>query len=63
MGTWTDPKFDPKQGAVYYVRVLAIPTPRWSTYDAVRANLPLLPGVAATVQERAWTSPIWYTPS
>jgi len=62
MGTWTDPKFDPRQGAVYYVRVLQIPTPRWSTYDAVRANLPLLPGVAATVQERAWTSPIWYTP-
>jgi hypothetical protein len=63
MGTWTDPKFDAKQGAVYYVRVLAIPTPRWSTYDAVRAGLPLLPGVAATVQERAWTSPIWYTPA
>jgi hypothetical protein len=62
IGSWTDPKFDAKQGAVYYVRVLLIPTPRWSTYDAVRAKLPLLPGVAATVQERAWTSPIWYTP-
>ena len=62
MGHWTDPQFDPKQGAVYYVRVLQIPTPRWSTYDAVRARLPLLPGVAATVQERAWTSPIWVTP-
>jgi len=62
IGHWTDPAFDPKQGAVYYVRVLQIPTPRWSTYDAVRAKLPLLPGVAATVQERAWTSPIWYTP-
>jgi hypothetical protein len=63
MGTWTDPKFDAKQGAVYYVRVLAIPTPRWSTYDAVRAGKPLAKGVPATVQERAWTSPIWYTPS
>jgi Protein of unknown function (DUF3604) len=62
MGTWTDTTFDSKQGAVYYVRVLLIPTPRWSTFDAVRANLPLLPSVAATVQERAWSSPIWYLP-
>ena len=42
MGTWTDKNFDPKQPALYYVRVLLIPTPRWSTYDAVRAGLPLL---------------------
>ena len=62
VGTWTDQEFDPKQYAVYYVRVLEIPTPRWTTYDAVRNNLPLLPDVPATVQERAWTSPIWYTP-
>lgn len=62
MGSWTDPQFDARQGAVYYVRVLLIPTPRWSTYDAVRSGLPLLANVAATVQERAWTSPIWYTP-
>ena len=62
IGSWTDPQFDAKQGAVYYARVLLIPTPRWSTYDAVRAKLPLLPGVKATVQERAWTSPIWHTP-
>ena len=62
MGTWKDREFDPSQHAMYYVRVLQIPTPRWSTYDAVRANLPLLEDVPATVQERAWTSPIWYKP-
>jgi Protein of unknown function (DUF3604) len=62
MGTWTDKNFDPKSPALYYVRVLLIPTPRWSTYDAVRAGLPLLPDVPATIQERAWSSPIWYTP-
>jgi hypothetical protein len=59
---WTDPDFDPSQMAFYYGRVIEIPTPRWSTYDAVRAGLPLLEDVPATIQERAWTSPIWYTP-
>jgi hypothetical protein len=62
VGSWTDPEFDPKRPALYYVRVLEIPTPRWTTYDAVRNGLPLLKDVPATIQERAWTSPIWYTP-
>ena len=57
---WTDPDFDAGQNAVYYVRVLEIPTPRWSTYDAVKLGLPPSDMVPATIQERAWTSPIWY---
>ena len=59
---WEDPQFDAEQPALYYARVIEIPTPRWSTFDAVRAGLPLLPDTPATVQERAWTSPIWYRP-
>ncbi len=62
MGSWTDSEFDPQEGAYYYARALEIPTPRWTTYDAVRVGLPLLEDVPATIQERAWGSPIWYTP-
>ncbi len=62
MGSWTDDDFDPGQHAFYYARVLEIPTPRWSTYDAVRNQLPLMDDVQATIQERAWGSPIWYRP-
>ena len=63
IGSWKDPEFDPTLHATYYARVIEIPTPRWSTYDAVRAGLPLLDGVKSTIQERAWSSPIWYTPT
>ena len=59
---WTDPAFDPTQRAFYYVRVLEIPTPRWTTYDAKRFGLALPDDVPATHQERAYSSPIWYTP-
>ena len=60
---WTDPDFDPKIKAVYYVRVLEIPTPRWSTYDAKKLGVEPPKGVPATIQERAYSSPIWYTPA
>jgi len=59
---WKDPSFDPKQRAFYYVRVLEIPTPRWTTYDAKIFGLKLPTDVPAGIQERAYTSPIWYTP-
>ncbi|MFT4566577.1 MAG: hypothetical protein ACI9FN_001538 [Saprospiraceae bacterium] len=60
--TWMDPEFDAAQHAFYYVRVLEIPTPRWSTYDAVKLGIPVRTDIASTIQERAWSSPIWYTP-
>jgi hypothetical protein len=59
---WTDPAFDPKQRAFYYARVLEIPTPRWTAYDAKRFGTSPLPGTTLKLQERAYTSPIWYTP-
>lgn len=60
--TWTDPDFDSAQSAFYYVRVMEIPTPRWTAYDAKRYQVEMDPEVPMYLQERAYTSPIWYTP-
>ena len=60
---WRDPDFEAGQPAFYYLRVLQIPTPRWTTYDAVRAGVPPPEGVPVSIQERAWSSPIWYVPT
>ena len=60
--TWTDPDFDPNHRAVYYVRVLEIPTPTWQAYDANFYGTTMPPQVPLSHQERAYTSPIWYTP-
>ena len=60
---WKDPEFDPALRAVYYVRVLEIPTPRWTAYDAVRYKVKMPKKVRMITQERAYTSPIWYTPA
>jgi hypothetical protein len=59
---WKDPDFDPALRAFYYVRVLEIPTPRWTAYEAKRFDLDLPPEVPMTIQERAYTSAIWYAP-
>jgi hypothetical protein len=63
VAVWTDPDFDPTQRAFYYVRVLQIPTPRHTLYDAIALGIPVEEtGHPATIQERAYSSPIWYTP-
>ena len=59
---WEDPDFDPSQPAFYYVRVLEIPTPRWTAYDAKFFDVEMPEGAAMELQDRAYTSPIWYTP-
>jgi hypothetical protein len=59
---WQDPDFDPAEAAFYYVRILEIPTPRWTTYDAAFFGIKRPDNVPATIQDRAYTSPIWYTP-
>ena len=60
---WKDPAFEPGLRAVYYARVIEIPTPRWTAYDAKRFNVKMPKEVKMTTQERAYTSPIWYTPA
>jgi hypothetical protein len=60
---WTDPDFDPSRRAFYYLRVLENPTCRWSTWDALRAGVEPNPELAPVIQERAWSSPIWYEPA
>jgi hypothetical protein len=59
---WTDPDFDPNQPAFYYARVLEIPTPRWIVYDAFRYGTEIPAEAETSHQERAYTSPIWYSP-
>lgn len=59
---WKDPDFDPDQRAYYYLRVLEIPTPSWLAFDSVVFGVDLPEGKWATQKERAYTSPIWYTP-
>ena len=59
---WTDPDFDPKERAFYYVRVIEIPTPRWTAYDAQRFGIEMSDEIQMEHQERAYTSSIWYTP-
>lgn len=60
---WSDPGFDPKQSAFYYARVIENPTCRWSTWDALRAGVEPSPHLPKTIQERAYTSPIWFVPT
>ena len=60
---WKDPDFDSNEQAFYYVRVLEIPTPRWTAYDAKRFGVKMGPEVPMTTQERVYTSPIWYIPN
>jgi hypothetical protein len=62
IAVWKDPDFNPDRRAFYYARVIEIPTPRWSAYDAVRYNTEMRDDVLMTTTERAYTSPIWYTP-
>ena len=63
LGYWKDPAFNPKERAFYYVRVIEIPTPRWTTYDAKFFGVKLPANAPTAIQDRAYTSPIWYTPA
>lgn len=63
VAVWRDPQFDPTRPAVYYARAMEIPTPRWSTLLAIKDKFPIPGDAPSTIQERAWSSPIWYTPA
>jgi hypothetical protein len=63
VAVWTDPDFDPAERAFFYGRVIEIPTPRWTAYDAKYFGITMQPDVPMTMQERAYTSPIWYSPA
>jgi hypothetical protein len=60
---WKDPEFDATQHAFYYVRVIQIPTPRWTAYDQKRFGIKMAANVPMTVTDRTYASPIWYTPA
>jgi Protein of unknown function (DUF3604) len=60
---WKDPNFNPKERAFYYVRVIEISTPRWTTYDAKIFHTKPPANCPTAIQDRAYTSPIWYTPA
>ena len=62
IAVWKDPQFDAKQRAFYYARVIEIPTPRWTAYDVKRFGVTPPKDARLTITERAYTSPIWYTP-
>ncbi|MGU3861385.1 DUF3604 domain-containing protein [Pseudomonas aeruginosa] len=63
VAVWQDPEFDPAQSAFYYGRVLEVPPPRWTAYDVKRLGVEALKGTTLTLQERAYTSPVWYKPA
>jgi hypothetical protein len=62
IAVWRDPDFDPEVPAFYYARVIEIPRPRWTAYDAARFGVKMPENVPMTTQERAYTSPVWYKP-
>jgi hypothetical protein len=62
MTVWQDPDFDPSQQAFYYARVIQLPTARWTLWDEIREGVKYPDDLEKTIQERAWSSPIWYIP-